>query len=114
VENPKRGEMELNLGGKTYKARVTLDAIMKIETSCGLGIVKVLSRLTEGELTTLQVCSTILPVIRGGGNDFSMKDVQEIVWEAGLANSMRAVGEILAIALTGGQDEGNEKKAVNG
>jgi len=114
VENRKRGEMTLDLGGKTYKARVTLDAIMKIETACGVGIVKVLSNLTEGTLTTTQVCETILPVIRGGGNDLNIKDVQEIVWQAGLANSMRAVGEILAIALMGGQDEGNEEKVVNG
>lgn len=114
MENPKRGEMTLDLGGKTYKARVTLDAIMKIETACDLGIVKVLQNLTEGTLTTSQVCAVMLPVIRGGGNDLSIKDVQNIVWEAGLANSMKAVGEILGVALMGGQNEGNEEKVASG
>ena len=114
MTNPKRGELKLSLGSQTYNARVTLDAIMKIEASCGMGILKVLTGLTEGNLTTTEVCNIILPVIRGGGNDFSMKDVQKIVWDAGLADSMKVAGEILSTALTGGQSEGNLEEVVNG
>ena len=33
---------------------------------------------------------------------------------AGLAEAMKAVGEILGTALTGGNDEGNVKKAAKG
>lgn len=114
MTNPKRGELKLSLGGETYNARVTLDAIMKIEAACGMGILKVLTGLSEGNLTTTEVCHIILPVIRGGGNDFSIKDVQRIVWDAGLADSMKVAGEILSAALTGGQNEGKLKEVVNG
>lgn len=90
-----------------------MDAIARIEGSLGTGIIKVLQRLTEGDLTTSDTCNVLLPIIRGGGNDVDFKEVQKIVWDAGLAQSMKTVGECLALALAGGQDEaGNAEEAA--
>lgn len=104
--------MELKLGPKTYKARVTLDAIIKIETSLNCGIVKVLQKLTDGNLTTIEMVSIITPIIRSGGNDLSEKEIKAIVWDAGIATSMRVIGEILAKALMGDDKEGNEDEVA--
>ena len=112
MTNPKRGEIELKLGPKTFKAKVTLDAIIKIETALNCGIVKVLQKLTDANLTTMEMVSILTPIIRGGGNDLSEKDIREIVWEAGIAGTMNATGEILAKALMGEDEGGNEKKAA--
>lgn len=87
---------------------------MRIETACNSGIVKILGRLTEGDLTTSEVCNIILPVVRGGGNDVDLKDIKAAVWDAGLADAMKAVGEILATALGAGRDMGNVAEAVEG
>ena len=89
-----------------------MDGIARIEAACNTGIVRVLARLTDGDLTTTEICNILHPIIKGGGNDVSMKDIQNAVWNAGLAEAMKAVGEILGTALTGGNDEGNQKKVA--
>ena len=113
MTNPKRGEMQLNLGQNQFTAKVTMDGLARIESACGTGIVKILGKLTEGELTTTEVCSVLYPIIKGGGNDITFKEVQAAVWDAGLAEAMKACGEVLATALSSGQDEGNVVEAVN-
>ena len=102
--------MQLSLGDQTWTARVTMDGIARIEAACGTGIVKVLGRLTDGELTTTEMCSILHPIIKGGGNDISMKDVQNAVWDAGLAETMKVVGEVVAVSLGGGSEEKSGKK----
>ena len=87
-----------------------MDGIARIEAACGTGIVKVLGRLTDGELTTTEMCSILHPIIKGGGNDISMKDVQNAVWDAGLAETMKVVGEVVAVSLGGGSEEKSGKK----
>lgn len=104
--------MQLSLGDQTWTARVTMDGIARIEAACNTGIVRVLGRLTDGDLTTTEICNILHPIIKGGGNDVTMKDIQNAVWDAGLAEAMKAVGEILGTALTGGNDEGNQKKVA--
>ena len=112
MTNPKKGEMKISLGEKTWNSRVTMDGLAKIEDACGTGILKVLQKLSDGDLTTSQMCNILLPIIRSGGNDVNMKDIQSSVWDAGLADAMKAVGEILSVSLGGGQDEGNLKEAT--
>jgi len=111
MTNPKRGELEINLGQQKYKAKVTMDGIARIESACGCGIVKVLNKLSDGDLTTTEICNILLPIIRSGGNDIQIKDVQKAVWDAGLADAMKAVAEVMGQALGGGDDEGNVKEA---
>lgn len=104
--------MQLSLGDQTWTARVTMDGIARIEAACDTGIVKILGRLTDGDLTTTEICNILHPIIKGGGNDVSMKDVQNAVWNAGLAEAMKAVGEIIGVSLGGGDEEGSGKKGA--
>ena len=112
MTNPKRGELIINLGEKSWNSRVTMDGMAKIEHACGCGIMKVLSRLTEADVTTTEICQILLPVVKAGGNDVTLKDIQSAVWEAGLAEGMKAVGEILTKALMPeGDQSGNVEEA---
>lgn len=88
-----------------------MDGIARIETAVGRGILKVLQKLSDGDLTTSEMCAILLPIIRAGGNDVQIKDVQAAVWDAGLAEAMKVSGSILAIALSGGQETGNDEEA---
>ena len=54
MENPKRGELTITLGQKKYKARVTMDVVMRIERSMGMGIIKVAQQLSEADISTEQ------------------------------------------------------------
>ena len=103
--------MEISLGQQTYKAKVTMDGIARIESACGCGLLKVLNKLSDGDLTTTEICNILLPIIRSGGNDIQIKDVQKAVWDAGLADAMKAVADILGKALGSGDDEGNVQEA---
>jgi hypothetical protein len=111
MTNPKRGELQVKLGSQNWKARVTMDGLARIEAACGCGVLKVLQKLSDGDLTTTEMCAVLLPIVRAGGNDIQLKDIHAAVWEGGLAEAMKTVGEILATSLSGGQDEGNEQQA---
>lgn len=112
MTNPKRGEFRLSLGKQTYKAKVTMDGLARIEAALGCGVLRILQKLSDGDLTTTEMCAILLPIIRAGGNDIDIKDVQSAVWDGGLAEAMKASGEILSVALSGGQNEGKDEAAV--
>lgn len=112
MTNPKRGEMQIILGSQNWNSRITMDVLAKIEHSCGCGVLKVLQNLTEANITTTEVCNILLPVVRAGGNDVTLKDVQSAVWEAGLTEGMKEVGKVLTKALMPDEEEvGNVQKA---
>ena len=104
--NPRRGEISIKLGDTTYKGRVTLDAMMKIETSMQLGLVRIATRLSDGDMTLQEIGAVLTPVIRGGNNDVTEQEVMKLVWQSGMMEGMRIVGDIVGMAL----NPDNEKK----
>ena len=104
--NPRRGEISIKLGDTTYKGRVTLDAMMKIETSMQLGLVRIATRLSDGDMTLQEIGAVLTPVIRGGNNDVTQQDVMKLVWQSGMMEGMKIVGDIIGMAL----NPDNEKK----
>ena len=113
MTNPKRGEMQIKLGETTYKARVTLNSIITIETSLGMGMFKIMQKLTEGDLSTSDMIQILKPIIRGGGNDISEKDIMAAIWDAGLAGTMSVVADCLATALNGGSGGNAEAEGAS-
>ena len=112
MSNPKRGELKIVLGKKEYQGKVTLDVIMRIERQLGRGVVKVATSLSEADISVTEIIAILTPVIRGGGNDVTEKDIQKAVWDAGIAEGIKVCGEILAEALgASGDDEGNVGEA---
>lgn len=111
MANPKRGELEIVLGKKKHKGRVTLDVVMRIEQSCNKSIVQVAQSLQSGQTTTSEMISILTPVIRAGGNDVDEKAVGEMLWHSGLAEGMKVIAEVVSAVLTSGGDEGNENEA---
>jgi|TARA_Y100000114_G_scaffold149650_1_gene164068 hypothetical protein len=109
MTNPKRGELPIVLGAKTYNGRVTIDSVLRIEQACGLSVLKIAQALSEGALTTTQIISILTPVIRGGGNDVNEKDIGNAIWDGGLAEAIKCVGEIVGVILSAGGDEGNDE-----
>lgn len=92
------------------KARLTIDALIRIENSNACSVVQTAQKLSEGKCTITEVVNVIQPALKGGGNNVDHKDVSKMVWEAGLIDGMRVAGEILTVALNSGlEDEGNAK-----
>lgn len=112
MANPKRGELKVKLGSKTFNGRVTLDVVQRIEVGLDMGIIQLAQSMSEGSLKTTEMTFILTPVIRAGGNDVTEKEVGQALWGAGLADGMKAIGEIIALVLGSGGDEGNEEEVA--
>jgi len=109
MTNKLKGEYTVNLAGKDYKCRLTIDAIMQIEEACNTGILKLATKMGEADIRMSEIINVLLPALRGGGNDLQRKDVIALVQESGIVNSTTAVANLLANSLTDNSNEGAEE-----
>jgi len=108
--NSLKAEKILNFKDKTYKARMSLDTIMRIEEGLGTSILKVGNKLTTADITLLDIITILTLAIRAGGNDVTEKDIKSLVSEIGLVEAMKLTGELLTLALNVDPDN-TEKKS---
>ena len=99
MTNPLKGEMMIKLGETEYKARLTVDSIIKIETELDKGILMITQRLGEADIRVSDLRTILLYSLRGGGNDFAANDINKIIGECGLVECCRAVAELLTATL---------------
>lgn len=111
MANPLKGQIKINLASKEYTARLTIDALMQIEDALGEGIIKVASRMGEGDVRIKDLVTVLLPALRGGGNDLQANDINKIVQDAGIVQATKSVAMLLAQTLTddSGEESGGEK-----
>ena len=110
MANKLKGQVKLQLGSKEYRARLTIDAIINIEDSLDMGIVKIATRMSEGDVRMSQVVNILTPALRGGGNDVQPKDVIKLISEVGIVPATAAVAQLLMEVLTHQQSEDSEEK----
>ena len=94
-----KGEIQITLADKQYKTRLTIDAIIKIETALDKGILNVTQRLAEADIRVNDLVVILTHALRGGGNNVKEKDVMKLVGEAGLVPCCQAVAELLTSSL---------------
>lgn len=90
-----------------------MDTMIRIETAIGKSILKVASDLQNADMTALQMVAFLTPVLRSSGEDIREKDVQALLWEAGLPEGLRAIAEVIAFIIGGSDNEGNGSAAAN-
>ena len=114
MTNPKRGEFALSLGSQTYNCKINMDVMMRIEQNIGGSLLKMANQMAEADISAGQIIAVLTPVIRSSGTDVKDSDVKKLVWDAGLTNGVRAVAEVVAFIVGGGEDalEGNEVEAA--
>ncbi len=112
MTNPLKGEIEIDLGGQTYKCRLTIDAIIKIEESCNCGIIKLAQKMSEGDIRMSDILAVLHPALRGGGNDFDLRKVTKLVQDAGIVNATSVVATLIAQSLTDESQETEEGNAT--
>lgn len=86
---------------------------MRIETAIGKSIIKLANTMQDGDMTALEMVAFLTPVLRSSGTDVKDRDVQKIIWEAGITNAMMAVAEVITFIVAGNDDEGNEVEAAS-
>ena len=110
MTNPLKGEIEVELAGKTYPCRLTLNSLIKIETALGRGIIKTAQMMAEGNVVLNDVVQILLPALRGGGNDFNEKDIHNIIQDTGIVASTVVAANLLAQTLTEDSEENSKEK----
>ena len=104
MTNPLRGEIQLEIGGEEYKARLTVNAIMQIETAVGCGILKLAQRMSENDVRVNDIVAVLTPALRGGGKNIQSKDVQNIIAQVGIIEATSAVAQLLTAAISPDDD----------
>lgn len=106
MANPLKGQIQVNLAGKDYTVRLSIDALMQIENALDKGIIKMANDMAKGDVRLSDLNAILLPALRGGGNDVQQKDVSKIIAEAGIVQVTKVVANLLAQSLT---DDSNEE-----
>ena len=83
-----------------------------METALDKSIMQIAQSLSNGHLKVTEQVSILLPVISAGSNDVSEKEVGEMVYQAGIADTLKAIGDVVTIVMSAGQAEGNVEEAV--
>ena len=99
--------------GVEYKARMSLDTIIRIEQSLSISIVKVGKLLSEADLSVTQIVQIITLAVRAGGNDVKEKDIKKLISDIGLLEGIKMAGELITLALNvdDESDSEDEKKS---
>jgi hypothetical protein len=100
MTNPLKGQILINLGGKDYTCRLTIDAIIKVETELDKGILQITQKLSDADIRIGELAVVLLHSLRGGGNDVSLDDVKKIIQNGGIVNACTAVAELLVSTLS--------------
>ena len=115
MTNPLKGQIEVTLGSETYKARLTVDAIITIETAVGCGIIKLAQKMADADIRLTDLITVLVQALRGGGNDFNEKDISKIIQDVGIVEATRCVAELVTQSLTADSEEvATEGKQVEG
>tara|TARA_Y100001951_G_C11133973_1_gene179775 strand:+ start:166 stop:516 length:351 start_codon:yes stop_codon:yes gene_type:complete len=100
MTNPLKGEVNIELGSETYKARLNIDALVKIETELDQGILKLASRISQADVRISELIVVLKAALRGGGNNLQDKDVGRIITDIGIVQASTEVAKLLATTLS--------------
>ena len=113
MANPLKGEVEVTIGSETYKCRLTIDALVRIEDELDKGILELATAISEAKVRIRTLVVVLRHALRGGGNDFDDKKVGSIISSAGIVVASTEVAKLLAATLTDNDSEEEvDKKKV--
>lgn len=108
--NPLAGEVQLEIGGETLKARLTIDGLIRIEERLDKGIIEIVTELTNARVRINWLVVILVQALRGGGNDFNEAKIKELLTKEGVAKATVKVAEMVAASLTDIDSDEDVKK----
>lgn len=110
MANKEIGEVELELGGKTYTLKPSFKALVEIEDKAGLPCLSIAQDISNGKLAVKSVVAILYGGLVGAGvKDLSFDQVGEFVVEGGLQRYVQPAATFLARGLIANP----EKKTPN-
>ena len=113
MTNPLKGQIEVTLGSETYKCRLTIDSLVKIEEELDTGILELAQNIALAKVRIRTLLVVLRHSLRGGGNDFDDKKVGQIIADVGIVTASTEVAKLLVATLNDNDsDEDDKKKAI--
>jgi hypothetical protein len=102
MANRHRGEIEAELGGKTYTLVLTLGALAEIEHAYGgEDLLAIAERFETGRIKASDAIKVIGAGLRGAGEALSDADVAKLSVHGGAAGYLRVVADLLKATFAG-------------
>jgi len=102
MANRHRGEIEAELGGKSYTLVLTLGALAEIEDAYGgQDMIAIAERFEGGRIRASDAIKVIGAGLRGAGETISDGDVAKLSVPGGAAGYLRIVAELLKATFSG-------------
>ncbi len=96
MANRHRGEIEAELGGKTYTLVLTLGALAEIEDAYGGDdLLAIAERFETGRIRASDAIKVIGAGLRGAGEMIGNAEVAQLSVDGGAAGYLRIVAELL-------------------
>jgi len=113
MTNPLKGQIEVTLGSETYKCRLTIDSLVKIEDELDVGILELAQNIAQAKVRIRTLLVVLRYALRGGGNDYSDREVGQIISDIGIVTASTEVAKLLVSTLNDNDsDEEDKKKAI--
>ncbi len=109
--NKLKAEKLLKFNDDEYKARMSLDTIIRIEQALNCSILKLGNKLAQADITMTEIISVITLALRSGGNNLQDKEVKGMIAQIGLLEAIKMAGELVTLALNVDDDTADEKKS---
>lgn len=110
MTNPLKGQIEVTLGSETYKCRLTIDSLVKIEDELDKGILELAQDISQAKVRVRTLLTVLRYALRGGGNDFDEKQVGQIISNIGIVTASTEVAKLLVATLNDNDSDEDDKK----
>jgi len=113
MTNPLKGQIEVTLGSETYKCRLTIDSLVKIEDELDTGILELAQNIAQAKVRIRTLLVVLRYALRGGGNGFDQIILGQIISDIGIVTASTEVAKLLVSTLNDNDsDEEDKKKAI--
>jgi len=97
AHNPRRGEIDAELGGKRYVMCLTLGALAELEAAFGASdLVALAERFGQGRISARDAIKIIAAGLRGGGTEISDDEAAKLASPGGAAGYVKIISALLA------------------
>ena len=110
MTNPLKGQIEVTLGSQTYKCRLTIDSLVRIEDELDTGILELAQNIAQAKVRIRTLLVVLRHALRGGGNDFDDKKVGQIISDIGIVSASTEVAKLLVSTLNDNDSDEEDKK----
>lgn len=97
MANRHRGEIEADLGGRTFRLVLTLGALAELESAFGAeDMTALVERFERGRMSARDAIRILGAGLRAAGNAISDDEIAALTVEGGAAGYVRVVSELLS------------------